>query len=389
MKTFLQYAAVAIALFGPKFGFIDSRILLIPLAFIFFASSDCVLPENLLRVLVFLLVYSVLLFFIFPSNPDFLRYLRSFLSFFCLTYIIRFKNNTESGIKILVNVLLLHPFAIYFSFISPAVQITLANVFNFTVEKSKNMVFSGLTAGFDMAGFLSIAGFLICIHIFYYKRSFSMGIKAILFFVSVFLTSRTSVVLLLLFSTYLFYKFLFKSKVSQKFKFLGILGFTFLLFVSYRFVLPNFISTIDIEIFNTMSDMGNEDAILTYARTNPYEMLISFIILPETNLGIFFGENIFPESDSGYIQTINAIGIFGLILSFYFYYLIYISLRSLKFSSTLQRNISTALKTILLLTLIVNVKNQYFFTRGSFELVILLFLILSLPISRIVVTANE
>lgn len=391
MKTFLQYVSVAIALFGPKFGFIDSRILLIPIAFVFFNARSIAIPKNLLNslgVLAFLLFYSFLLFLIFPSNPDYLRYFRSLLSLFCLMYIVGYKNNFESGLMILVNVLVLHPLAIYVSFFSPSIQTALAHAFYFTAEKSKNLVFSGLTAGFDMAGFLSTGGFLVCIYFFYYKRSVSLLINSVLFFVSVFFTSRTSIVILLFFSTYLFFEIIFRSKVSQKNKLFGGLIFTTLLIVSYKFVLPNFIATIDIEIFDSISDKGNEDAIFIYAKTDPFQMLNSFIILPKTTLGIFFGENIFPSSDSGYIQTINAIGVFGLAISFYFYFRLYRSMKRLVFSSRLQKNISKVFKMILFITIFVNIKNQYLFTRGSFELIILLFLILNLPLNRTVVTRD-
>lgn len=391
MKVVLQYIAVIIALFGPKFGLIDSRLLLIPILLIFYKLDNLVFSRNqiiLLRINSFLLLYSFCLFILFPSNPEFLRYIRSFISLFCLPFIIGYKNSFESALRILINVLIFHPLAIYFSIVSPSIQNILANIFQLVAE-NRDLRLNGLTAGFDIAGYLSISGFLICLYTYYQDKKTSSLIKSFVFFISVFFTSRTSIIVLLVISILLFFQFVFKSNFSIKKIFLGGVLFTILSMIVFEYILPNFISTIDIEIFKDLSEKGNEEAVLTYAKTDPYQMFIDFIILPKSKMGLFFGENISPLSDSGYIQTINAVGLLGLSISYLFYLKMYFNLKCIHFKNQLKINLSKALKMIIIITLLVCLKNQYLFTRGTFELIILIFIILSLPNNLVINKINE
>jgi hypothetical protein len=381
MIVFLQYLAVVIALFGPKFGFIDSRLLLVPVMFIFYKHNKLVFSKNqiyLLGIIIFLLFYSLVLFLLFPSNAEFLRYFRSFISLFCLPCIIGYQNSFETSLKIVINVLIFHPVAIYLSMLFPPIQFLLADIFQFVAE-NRELRYNGLTAGYDIAGYLSISGFIICLYTYYQDKRNSNLIKSIVFYVSIFFTSRTSIIVLLFLSIVIFFQYLFHSKLSIKNKFFGVLLFTILSVFVYKYILPSFISTIDIEIFKNLSVNGNEEAVLTYAKTDPYQMLFDFVILPRTSLGLIFGENNFPKSDSGYIQSINAIGIFGLFFSLIFYGKIYFSLKENYLINQFKKNVSKALKIIIIITLLLCIKNQYIFTRGTFELIILIFIILQLP----------
>lgn len=391
MKVFLQYIAVIIALFGPKLGFIDSRLLLVPILLFFYKLNNISFSKNqiyLLGIIIFLLFYSFGLFLLFPSNPEFLRYIRSFISLFCLPYIMGYHNSFETALKIVINVLIFHPVAIYLSMLFPPIQYILADIFQFVAE-NRELRYNGLTAGYDIAGYLSISGFLICLYTYHQDKRISILIKSIVFFVSVFFTSRTSIIVLLFLSIILFFQFLSKSKLTFKKVFFGTGILLILSLVVYKYILPNFISTIDIEIFKDLSENGNEEAVLTYAKTDPYQMLIDFIILPKSTLGLIFGENFAPLSDSGYIQTINAVGLFGMFISFLFYFKLYSNLKYDCLKNQFKKNVSIALKTVIIITLFLCVKNQYLFTRGSFELIILIFIILKLPNNLVEVKTNE
>jgi hypothetical protein len=208
----------------------------------------------------------------------------------------------------------------------------------------------------------------------------------LLFFSSVFLTSRTSIIVLVAITLILLINFLFKNELSFKkvvFFLVFLLSFSLII---YTYVLPNLISTINIELFSNFEDLGNEEAVLTYAKTDPIQMILDFIILPKTNLGLFFGENFSPLSDSGYIQTINSIGIFGLFISILFYFIIYFHSKKILINYRINISLKKALKIIILLTLLLCVKNQYLFTRGTFELIILLLLIIRLPEKRAIIS---
>lgn len=381
MRVVLQYFAVFIALFGPKLGVLDSRLLLIPILLIFHRFENLKFHRDyiiLLAINFFLLIYSFNQFLFFPPNPEFLRYTRALISLFCLPFIIGYKNSFESALSILVNVLILHPISIFISMFFPSVQYFLAIVFQFVAE-SRDLRYNGLTAGFDIAGYLSISGFLILLFKYYHDKRTITFIKAFIFLASIFFTSRTSIIVLIFLSILLFFSFISKYKFSFKRIFLGFAFFAVFSFMIYKYVLPNFISTINIEIFQELSDVGNEEAVLTYARTDPFQMLIDFIILPKSTLGLIFGENYSPLSDSGYIQAINAVGFFGLFISFFFYFKVYSGLDSIMFDNQLKNIVSKGLKIIIFITLLLCVKNQYLFTRGTFELIVLLFFSLKLP----------
>lgn len=258
MKVIFQYLSVVIALLGPKFGFFDSRLLLIPILLIFCMKNNMKFSKVqvvLLGIVLFLILYSIGLFLLFPSNPEFLRYIRSFISLLCLPYIIGYHNNSESALKIVINVLICHPIAIYLSMVSPSVQILLANLFQFVAE-NRDLRYNGLTAGYDIAGYLSISGFLICLFTYYNDKKTSWLIKALFFLISVFFTSRTSIIVLLVILALFFFQFLLKSKLTFKNFLLGFVLISISSIIVYKYILPSFISTIDIEIFKNLSDSG-------------------------------------------------------------------------------------------------------------------------------------
>jgi hypothetical protein len=380
LKSFLQYFAVLIALFGPKYGFFDSRMLLIPLLLYFNKINRLVLTRDyyaLVAICFILILYSSLQFALFPPNPEFLRYIRAFISLICLPFI--FNTNCESAIKVVINVLILHPIAIFVSMYSPSIQSLLAVVFQF-VSETRNIRFNGLTAGFDIAGYLSISGFLLTIVYYLSNPKISYLIKSAIFYISAFFTSRGSIIIILTITLVIFFQYLLSSKLTLK-KLLIVSSFLSIISVLvFKYVLPNIISTVELEFLKNYSDLGNEEAVTTYARTDPYEMLKSFIILPKTNLGLFFGQNSAVFSDSGYIKTINTIGILGLFISVFFYIRLYQSLKIIQRNSFFLKNISRSLKIIILITLILTIKNQYLFTRGSFELLIMIYFASKLPV---------
>ena len=171
--------------------------------------------------------------------------------------------------------------------------------------------------------------------------------------------------------------FIFREQFYSKFSFKKfIIIFTILttLYLALnKYIIPIFISSIQIEFFESYSELGDSSSVQSYSRDNPIEVLENFIVLPKTDLEIFFGANRFPASDSGYIQTINTIGVFGLVITLYFYISLYYFVRN--------DLISKLIKFLLILTIILSIKNQYFFTRGVFELIIVLYLLFKSSIS--------
>jgi FlaA1/EpsC-like NDP-sugar epimerase len=68
-----------------------------------------------------------------------------------------------------------------------------------------------------------------------------------------------------------------------------------------------------------------------------------------------------------------------LIISFIFYFKLFPNIsRKSKLKGDFSYHLSIALRIILIITLVLCVKNQYLFTRGTFELIILIFIVLNL-----------
>ena len=100
-------------------------------------------------------------------------------------------------------------------------------------------------------------------------------------------------------------------------------------------------------------------------------MLNSFFILPNSSSGLIFGIAKDVEVDSGYIKTINQIGILGALITFIIHWKTYFSFKK-KYSKNIFISFKFMLLLILILISVSNIKNQMFFVRGIFEIYITL-----------------
>ena len=86
--------------------------------------------------------------------------------------------------------------------------------------------------------------------------------------------------------------------------------------------------------------------------------------------GIIFGEAHDIDVDSGYVKTINQIGILGTLYTLYINWDIYFSQKKNRTKTFFSINLLLLLCIILIS--ITNFKNQMFFTRGIFEIYLVL-----------------
>jgi hypothetical protein len=260
--------------------------------------------------------------------------------------------------------------------IVPAIQPFVHNLLNYKIEVRYLRV-TGLTAGFDIAGFITI----LCTVFAYTYLSKTFKTKyLVLMILSICMTlftSRGNMVYLSILFLFLLKTFFLKSSVSLKEIILLFLFFIIGMFFMYKMILPVFSQTLNSNLIG-LSKSNNIDFIQkSYGYTDPIKMLRSFITLPDSGVGKLFGISAYPASDSGYIQTINAIGVLGLLITLGFYLKIYRNILFFYRRSKHQSNYSDIsnvfLNTSMLLfflTLIASVKNQYFFTRSVFEMFI-------------------
>lgn len=308
------------------------------------------------------MLYSVLIFLIIPPDLEFLRYIRSIISFLLLIIIFRGTNNPRKILFLILLSLSLHSLAIYLSSISHSIQNYLAIVYNTRPVLNR---YAGLTAGYDIAGFLTLVGFFLSFILFKQKKTNVFRFLMIFFLGSALFTSRTTSILAILIVLFLILKGLYDSRFNFKSLILSTIIITIFSAVLYKYVIPTLVATIELGILDSFSELGNENAVLSYSKDNPFDLLKNFIVLPDTLSGLVFGINQFPKSDSGYIQIINTIGVIGLLLIISFYLIL-----SRFFKKTIISKIG---QFIIILTFILSIKNQYFFTRGVFELLIILF----------------
>jgi hypothetical protein len=368
-----------IAIFGPKYGFLDTRLFLVILIYSLNINDINKIPKVILWALVFLLflvVYSFLIY-LFNNNDyiDSLRYLRCIFGILLLLHLYR-KFDFELLFNSLLFILFLHVLSIYISVIFPSSQGFFSMISGYDKDFRAFRV-SGLVAGFDISGIFSLITTYVLYELIKIKSRRIYYFMFFLAYFSIFFTSRTNSVYAILIAVFFFYNFIKNFKLNPKYIFSLVIFFSSFIYILSRFVIPILIDSWNLDIVFEVADRPDiyESG---YSKNDPISILQSFIIIPETITGLIFGTSFDPpDSDSGYIKVINIIGILGLVASIIFYISTYIlsSLNNYIYNPQ-TKLLKSVIFFILLITFIASVKNQYFFTRGIFELFIIAILLL-------------
>jgi hypothetical protein len=236
---------------------------------------------------------------------------------------------------------------------------------------------TGLTAGFDIAGFITIVTAVFA-YVFlsntYKKRYLVLMILSVCMTL---FTSRGNMIYLSILFLVMLRSYMVKSTISLKKLIFLFMIFIVAAFFMFKLILPVFSQTVNSDLFEYGKSSKLNFVLSSYGHTDLIKMLKSFIILPESYAGLVFGASIMPQSDSGYIQTINAIGLVGLFITLAFYWQTYKNIKyfyknikdEITYSTISKVFLNTAL-ILFLLSIIASVKNQYFFTRSVFEMFI-------------------
>jgi hypothetical protein len=376
----LVYFYMLILFFGPKLGILDTRMLLLPIGLLL--SNGYIYNGRTIRltfiVLLFLLIYSIL---IYVSNdfidPYFLRYFRAIISILAMALLFRSKRiDLPKIINGFFLVFFTHALVMLIMLLIPTIQ-PYINVMLGNDVSYHYLRVTGLTSGFDISGFITIASAVFA-YTFYsstYKTKYL--ILMILSVCMTVFTSRANMIYLSILFIFLLRNIFIKSSFSLKNIILFFMFFIIGLFFVYKLILPVFTQTVSSNLLVMSKNAGTDFVMSSYGYTDPIKMLRSFIVLPDSVAGIIFGISKYPKSDSGYIQSINTVGVIGLLISFGFYLKTYRNIRffygGLKgqidnlIVSKVFLNTSTLL---FFLTIVASVKNQYFFTRSVFEMYI-------------------
>jgi len=315
------------SLFFPKIGLIDLSLmgLFIGTFYLMIHRKSIFINKYLLKLTLFLsliLSYSlIVLLFNFEQDDavfSVLRIARSLILF--LFFSILFSNvhiEERSFLKVILFILAINSLFIILEVLNIDFQMFMAGIVGYNKPTFPFRAF-GLTAGFEIAGLLSLTGLLLVYTLIYFdkKITFINTFYLIIFFISVVFTSRTFIILsaLLNFTALLF--FIINGNYKLKFFATTILFLFTTLFVVYA--LPLLIATLDAFGYG-FGDVNLNDFSDSYNinQTNVYSDLL---IYPKVTIkSIFFGNSNSPISDYGYLMMWHMYGIIGLLLVFLFF----------------------------------------------------------------------
>ncbi|MDQ3002706.1 MAG: hypothetical protein M3Y08_15765 [Fibrobacterota bacterium] len=385
----LIFLTAVLACFGPKFGPLDSSVFGGFICLLLLSQQNRVrVPKEYLTVLLLitgLLTYSTIATIVNQSYDYYAvaRHLRALIS--TATLGLAFYNlNVKPGklVDILLLVLLLNASAVIMEITIPQTQVFLSPIYGFTKGLRTGLRAFGLTAGYDSAGYLCVAGGVFsAIKIQIGKKVFPYLIYLTIFTIAAIFTSRSSMMLNLIVTFVMCLLFLFKGKAGMK-----LVGMTYLFggaIVVIGYVIPLILSTFTLADFQ-LAAIGSTDVNYTdsFSKTDIGDWKQTMWIVPDGFFKTIFGVSIdVPESDMGYVKLIFMSGLIGLGLALFTY--LYMLWKSIMMKSRIPAGEDAdlvdgrilVLITIVFLTAmyIVNVKNLYFFTRAYHELSIMLF----------------
>lgn len=391
-KNIYIFIVLFVAIFGPKFGILDSRFVLSLLIYLINFNDLKSVPKSIafmLGCLNFLVLYSFIIYIFNDSDYiDSLRYLRGVFGILLLVHLYK-HFNYNLLFKHLIFILFLHVLSIYFSVIFPFTQVFFAKISGYDKEFLTFRV-SGLVAGFDISGILPLIFSFLLYELIKIRKSKLLFLIFFLTYFSIFFTSRTNSLYAIFLAFYFFIDFIKKAKLNYNFIFSITLFSGAFILIIYRFVLPVLIDSWNLDI---AIELANRPDIYEsgYSKNDPLAILESLLIFPDSLFGIFFGTSYNPlESDSGYIKIINIIGVLGLI----FYIYTFLATLYLSFPRKYQLNDSIILLKkflffVVFVTFVASIKNQYLFTRGIFELFIISILLLKMQFNLQNLNQNE
>lgn len=338
----MKYMLIFILIFGPKFGFFDTRILLLPLLFFFnFKSNKIIVP------ILFLILYFFLKEILLYQAIDLTESLRLFKLLYVLLLITVFSKFFDYTLKDLAVILLFHVFFVIvmneFHFIRDLIH----DIYGFSKTK-KEFRSTGLTLGYDISGFIAIISFIIWRNI--KIRSLYRYIILITIITSVFLTSRVSLVVLFILLLYFYRNVILNNKLIS-----GVL-ILFILLLFKEFILDIYSQLIVLLGF-VSTDLESFGGYAVYSLESLYDQIF---IWPTNFEDWVFGYKD-EKVDSGYSMIIMKYGLVGFLIILNFYWKL----------SKMVKIYKNIFLTIILLMFVLNIKNEYFLTRGITEILLL------------------
>jgi len=389
------FLVMAFSLLGPKIGLLDTGFL-VSFCYIFLhilLMYRFKIPKQFLIILIaqiVLLSYSLAVSLASQSHEFemniVLRAIRSLLAVVCLGLIFyNIKVPLSTFVRIFLLVLLLHPLTMFYQFIYPGSMSFFAEYWTFGKYPPAFRAF-GLTAGLDTSGYYCIFGQVAAATLsLRTKNYFGYHCLYLVFLIAAFFTARNAMLIsLLIYIIYMVNALQLKRKtvnlylVSQSFLVVGFISSILVPLLMYSFFDGSNILSLGSGLQFNLSE--------TYARGTVNDILTNHIIIPNEPIDLIFGNAMPVEIDPGYIRLLMTLGIVGLLLSMMTYFsLIIMSVSSYRLTNSyyigggkdedrrLLFSLIQVLIMYLLLTFVFNFKHFFFFTRGFWEIVVILY----------------
>lgn len=319
-----------------------------------------------------------------------LRYLRAFFDMICIAiYQEREQIETSTFCNTICYVLLIHSVCIIMEIIFPQAKVLL-NVYTGYTKKFLQYRATGLVNGYDFAGYFSLIGFILVPISNIQRKKRPYDIRSLVFTIATFCSSRYTTVLLivtmLLFQY--FYRERFKSSIITKltsillfaialggavFMILSITEFAE--FRGYLIQRVDFIRQLD-QVINQTYSVSD----LSSSAKEQYD-------ITQIN-NLFLGDAIKAPTDPGIINSLFEVGVLGLSFKILFYLLliVFVMKSNLPTSEIMLRN---GFVYSVLLTCLLDLKLTFFFSTGSFELLMLVFYqLLDFPMKQITAASS-
>lgn len=348
-------------------------LLLIPLGFSLKLSKPLVIAGCLIGVLLAYQAGIQILNFVVEPEPV-LRLIRALLSVLIGIFILGLPGiNQRKLVSAVFTALILHALLIDVAALVERLNLALSIVSG--NDRWKPLRSSGLLAGFDIAGFMVLAGtLLLTLRVFQFRFSVARWMCYIIFCLAAFFTSRVS---LALFCVIIGVRAIFTIGAlnigwilkTSIFLLLAAIGGV----VFYIYALPILDVTFSIGLLN-ISEADYDSIVARHAVQDEDQFLWSdMFFLPNSFSEIIWGIGQDAlMSDVGYVKDIFRYGLVGLFLSTIIYF--YLASKILAYSAPkTSSGLRAFIFTIYLLTFLLSFKNGYFFTRSAFPLIILIF----------------
>ena len=382
--SYLFTIAVTFILFGPKLGVVDLSIVAsATTAVLVTASRGARLPRQLVSLgflVLTIFVYSWLIALAMDAVDLYgpLRASRALVASVLIGLsLYNARMDTMSLYRAVLNALAINAIAVFLEFLFPSLKPVITPLVGFDKHFVPMRSF-GLTAGYDTSGYLNAMGFYLSFRLWWWGGYRVQDLaRSIVFFGATFLTSRSSMALVLSLGAISLLEIILRGRKRARWVGVAILGgAAFVGLVHARSLISATVVVRDARAIEEITYVGS------FAVTNLVDWWESAWFAPNDPLALLFGAGLNPASDVGYVKLLFLVGIVGSLLTIVPYgMMLSRAWRWCNLSSKRQylsganslALFASALRFVILLHPIINVKNLYFLTRGYWELTVILF----------------